>query len=295
LENLVFVKKSNGKWRICVDFTDLNKACPKDDFPLPRIGQLVDSTVGCELMSFSDAYSGYHQILMNPGDIPKTAFIKPFGTFHHIRMPFGLANAGATFARLICKVLCSQLGWNVEAYVDDIVVKKHKAFDHASDLQETFDNLRSAGMKLNHYKCVFGVRADKLLGFLVSDRGIEANPEKIDAIQQMMPPKSVREVQKLMGRIVALSRFLSRAAERGLPFFKTLRGAGKFNWTPECQTAFDEPKQCLQSPLALVSPAAGSELLLYLAASPIAVSAALVQETEVGTKPVYSMSKAQQG
>jgi hypothetical protein len=185
-------------------------------------------------MSFLDAYSGYHQIHMNPADIPKTAFITPFGTFCHLRMPFGLRNAGATFARLVYKVLGSQLGRNVEAYVDDNVVKSRKAFDHASDLQETFDNLRAAGMKLNPEKCVFGVRAGKLLGFLVSERGIEANPEKIDAIQQMKPPSSVQQVQKLTGRLAALSRFLSKAAERGLPFFKTLRGEVKFKWTPEC-------------------------------------------------------------
>nr|ABA99142.1 retrotransposon protein, putative, Ty3-gypsy subclass [Oryza sativa Japonica Group] len=197
LANPVLVRKSNGKWRICVDFTDLNKVCPKDDFPLPRIDQLVDSTAGCELMSFLDAYSGYHQIHMNPPDIPKTAFITPFGTFCHLRMAFGLRNAGATFARLVYKVLCKQLGRNVEAYVDDIVVKSRKAFDHASELQETFDNLRTTGIKLNPEKCVFGVRAGKLLDFLVSERGIEANPEKINAIQQMKHPSSVHEAHKV--------------------------------------------------------------------------------------------------
>jgi hypothetical protein len=111
----------------------------------------------------------------------------------------------------------------------------------------------------------------------------------------MKPPSSVRQVHKLTGRIAALSQLLSRAAERGLPFFKTLRGAGKFSWTPECQAAFDELKQYLQSQPALVSPAAGSELWLYLAASPVAVSAALVQETEVGHKQVYFVSEAIQG
>jgi Reverse transcriptase (RNA-dependent DNA polymerase). len=208
---------------------------------------------------------------------------------------FRLKERRATFARLVYKVLGKQLGRNVEAYVDDIVVKSRKAFDHASDLQVTFDNLRAAGIKLNPEKCVFGVRAGKLLGFLVSERGIEANPEKIDAIQQMKPPSSVHEVQKLAGRIAALSRFLSKVAERGLPFFKTLRGAGKFTWTPECQAAFNELKQYLQSPPALISPAPGSELLLYLVASPVAVSAVLVQETESGQKPVYFISEALQG
>ena len=129
----------------------------------------------------------------------------------------------------------------------------------------------------------------------MSERGIKANPKKIDAIQQMKPPLSVRQVQKLEGRIAALSRFLSKAAERGLPFFKTLRGAGKFSWMPKCQAAFDELKRYLQSPPALVSPLAGSELWLYLAASPVAVSIALVQETEAGQKLVYFISEALQG
>ncbi|XP_066165840.1 uncharacterized protein [Oryza sativa Japonica Group] len=123
--------------RMFVDFTDLNKACPKDDFPLPWIDQLVDSIAGCELMSFLDEYSGYHQIHMNPLDIPKTSFITPFGTFCHLRMPSGLRNAGATFARLVYKVLCKQLGRNVEAYVDDIVVKSRKAFDHVCSGHKT--------------------------------------------------------------------------------------------------------------------------------------------------------------
>jgi hypothetical protein len=171
-------------------------------------------------------------------------------------------------------------------------VKIRKAFDHVSDLQETLDNLRAAGMKLNPEKCVFGVRAGKLLGFLVSETGMEVNPEKIDDIQQMKPPSNVRQVQKLAGGIAALNRFLSKAIERGLPFFKTLQGAGKFNWTPECQSAFDKLKRYLQSPLALVSPTRGSELWLYLAASPVAVGTALVQETEAGQKTVYFVSEA---
>ena len=162
LANPVLVQKETGKWRMCVDFTDLNKACPKDDFPLPRIDQLVDATSGCELMSFLDAYSGYHQVFMAKEDEPKTAFITPMGTYCYTRMPFGLKNAGATFTRLITKVLAGQLGRNVEAYVDDIVIKSKLAGAHTGDLQETFVNLRAEGIKLNPEKCAFGVKAGKL-------------------------------------------------------------------------------------------------------------------------------------
>ena len=278
LANPVLVQKSSGRWRMCVDFTDLNKASPKDDFPLPRIDQLVDATSGCELMSFLDAYSGYHQIFMAKEDEEKTAFITPVGTYCFNRMPFGLKNAGATFSRLIAKILAEQLGRNVEAYVDDIVVKSRRACSHTEDLNETFVNLRREGLKLNPDKCAFGVKAGKLLGFLVSERGIEANPEKIRAIQEMEPPRSAREVQRLTGRLAALSRFLSRSAERALPFFKTLRGAEPFRWTPVCQAAFEDLKQYLAQLPSLTSPEPGAQLLLYLAASSSAVSAVLVQE-----------------
>lgn len=187
LANPVLVRKANGKWRMCVNFTDLNKACPKDDFPLPRIDQLVDSTSGCALMSFFDAHSRYHQVWMKRGDEEKTSFLTPFGTYCYRRMSFGLKNAGATFTRLIYQVLADQLGRNVEAYVDDIVIKSREAQDQWADLRETFANLRSAGVKLNPEKCAFGVRTGKLLGFLVSKREIEANPEKIEALRNMRP------------------------------------------------------------------------------------------------------------
>jgi ribonuclease HI len=295
LANPVLVKKANGKWRMCIDFTDLNKACPKDDFPLPRIDQLVDATAGCELMSFLDAYSGYHQVFMVKEDEEKTSFITPFGTYCFIRMPFGLKNVGATFARLIGKVLAKQLGRNVEAYVDDIVVKSKQAFTHGKDLQEIFENLRKCSVKLNPEKCVFGVRAGKLLGFLVSKRGIEANPDKIAAIHQMEPPKNTREVQRLTGRMASLSRFLSKSAEKGLPFFKTLRGANTFEWTAECQQAFDDLKKYLHEMPTLASPPKGQPLLMYVAATPATVSAVLVQEEENRQVPVYFVSEALQG
>ena len=105
LANIVMIRKSNGKWRLCIDYTDLNKVCPKDDFPLPRIDQLIDTVAGSEMLSFLDAYSGYHQVWMITGDEEKTSFITPFGTYCFTRMPFGLKNAGATFARLIYKIL----------------------------------------------------------------------------------------------------------------------------------------------------------------------------------------------
>nr|ABA99910.2 retrotransposon protein, putative, unclassified [Oryza sativa Japonica Group] len=223
LANPVVVPKANGKLRMCIDYTDLNKACPKDPYPLPRIDQIVDSTAGCDLLCFLDAYSGYHQIRMAREDEEKTAFITPIGTYCYTTMPFGLKNAGPTFQRTTRISLGSQLGRNVEAYVDDLVVKTRNQETLLSDLAETFESLRSARIKLNPDKCVFGVPAGKLLGFLVSARGIEANPEKIRAIERMRPPSKLRDVQCVTGCMAALSRFISRLGEKALPLFKLLK------------------------------------------------------------------------
>src|SRR6266540_1193685 len=153
-------------------------------------------------------------------------------------MTFGMRNAGATFARLVQKVLGGQFGRNIEAYVDDIVVRSKKEVEHMGDLEETFLHLRKADIRLNVEKCVFGVRAGKLLGYLVSKRDIEANPEKIQAVLRMNPPSCQKELQKLIGRLNALGRFIPRAAERNLPFFKALRGTEPFRWTSKQQQAF---------------------------------------------------------
>nr|ABA96229.2 retrotransposon protein, putative, unclassified [Oryza sativa Japonica Group] len=149
LANPVVVPKANGKLRMCIDYTDLNKACPKDSYPLPRIDQIVDSTAGCDLLCFLDAYSGYHQIRMAREDEAKTAFITPIGTYCYTTMPFGLKNAGPTFQRTTRISLGSQIGRNVEAYVDDLVVKTRNQETLLSDLAETFESLRSARIKLN--------------------------------------------------------------------------------------------------------------------------------------------------
>ncbi|KAM0860250.1 hypothetical protein ACQ4PT_046658 [Festuca glaucescens] len=268
LANPVLVEKSNCRWRMCIDFTDLNRACPKDDFPLPLIDQLVDNAAGCEMLSFLDAYSGYHQVWMAKEDEEKMSFRTTSGIYCYIRMAFGLRNAGATFARLVQIVLKPQLGRNVSAYVDDIVVKSIKENDHLSDLQETFANLRSVGLKMNQEKCIFGVRSGKLLGFLVSKRGIEVDPNKILAIVNMKPLQSRKQAQRLAGRIAALSRFIAKSAERSLPFFKTLKGTDPFRWNTEQQQAFEELKQYLANLTAQSSPDPKTELLLYIAALP---------------------------
>jgi hypothetical protein len=194
LANTVPVKKKNGKWRMCVDFTDLNKACKKDDFPLERVDKIIDDAANSEMLSLLDMFSRYHQIRVRKEDEEKTSFITLFGTFCFVRMPEGLKNAGCTFSRMIAIVLHPQIRRNILVYVDDIVVKSVQRKDHISDLAKTFANMRAANLKLNLEKCVFGIHKGKVLGCLVSTKGIEANPDKIRALVEMQDPVSVKDV-----------------------------------------------------------------------------------------------------
>jgi hypothetical protein len=194
LANPVLVKKKNGKWRMCVDYTSLNKVCLKDPFPLLRLDQVVNSTAGCETVRFLDAYSGYHQIAMKESDQLATSFVTPFGPFCYLSMPFGLKNVGATNQRCMFKCFRSQIGRSIEAYVDDIVVKSKKADQLITDVEETFTNLHRFRIKLNPKTCVFGVPKGKPLGFVVSECGIKANKDKISAIMSMGPIRNLKGV-----------------------------------------------------------------------------------------------------
>jgi hypothetical protein len=189
------------------------------------------------------------------------------------------------------KVLHSQIGRNVLTCVDDIIVKSTKQENHIADLQDTFANFRQAGLKLNPDKCVFGVKKGKFLGCLVSTKGIEANPSKIEAILQMETPSTKKGAQRLAGRLASLNRFISRSAETNLSFFEILKSAEVFQWGLAQQKAFEELKQYLIDLTTLTPPSPGAPLLLYVVASHYAVSAALVQEKLDGQiknqAPVY--------
>jgi ribonuclease HI len=257
----------------------------------------VDSTAGCETLSFLDAYSGYHQIKMKESDQLATSFITPFGMYCYTTMPFGLRNAGATYQRCMNHVFGEHIGRTVEAYVDDIIVKTKKASDLLSDLETTFKCLRAKGVKLNPEKCVFGVPRGMLLGFIVSEQGIEANPEKIVAFTNMGPIKDLKGVQRIMGCLAALSRFISRLGEEGLPLYRLLRKAERFTWTLEAEEALGNLKALLTNTPILVPPAAGEALLIYVAATTQVVSATIVVERrEEGhalpvQRPVYFISE----
>ena len=220
--NTVVVKKKNGKWRVCVDFTDLNKVCPKDSFPIPRIDQLVDATMGHPRMSFLDAFQGYHKIPLSLLDQEKMPFRGPNGNYHYRVMPFGLKNVGSTYQRMVTRMFESQIGRNMEAYIDDMVIKSRQVEEHLADLGETFSVLREHKLRLNTAKCFFGVSLGKFLGYMITHYGIEVNLEQIKAINNLHPPRNPKKVQILIGMAASLNRFISRFAIRCCLFFQLL-------------------------------------------------------------------------
>ncbi|XP_016185917.1 uncharacterized protein LOC107627603 [Arachis ipaensis] len=294
LANVVMVRKQNDKWRMCVDFTDLNKACPKDSYPLPSIDSLVDNASGYATLSFMDAYSGYNQILMHPSDQSKTAFITDFGNYCYKVMPFGLKNAGATYQRLMDKVFAKQIGRNIEVYVDDMVAKTQIGNNHVTDLTEIFGQICHYNMRLNPEKCAFAVQGGKFLGFLLTSRGIEANPDKCRAVLDMASPKTVKEVQRLTGRLAALSRFVPCLASTSIPFFQTIKKKNKFHWSDDCEKAFSKLKTTLSQPPILQKPLQGEDLFLYLSVSDWAISSVIVTERNKVQHPIYFVSKTLQ-
>ncbi|XP_016199146.1 uncharacterized protein LOC107640107 [Arachis ipaensis] len=235
LSNVVLVKKHNGRWRMCVDYFDLNKACPKDCYPLPNIDAPVDAAAG------------------------------------------------------------NLIGETVEVYVDDILAKTTRPDDLISDLENVFASLRQHGMRLNPLKCAFAREAGKFLGFMINQRGVEANPEKCQAILQMRSPGCIKDVQRLTGRLTVLSRFLGASAAKALPFFALMKKGMAFEWIPACEEAFNRFKEILAAPPVLGKPKAGEPLYLYLAITKGALAAVLVREEGKAQQPIYFVSRALQG
>ncbi|GJS83074.1 reverse transcriptase domain-containing protein [Tanacetum coccineum] len=298
LSNPIIVKKHDNSWRMCVDFKDLNKACPKDGYPLPEIDWKVESLCGYPFKCFLDAYKGYHQIKMAKEDEEKTAFITSQGIFCYSKMPFGLKNAGATYQRLVDKAFQKQIGQNLEAYVDDLVIKSCTEQEVIRDVEETFRTLRKINMKLNPKKCTFGMKEGVFLGYKVNSDGLMVCPDKVEAVLSLPSPKCLKDVQRLNGKLASLNRFLSKSAERSLPFFKTLKKCTKksdFQWTTEAETAFQQMKKSIAELPMMAAPQEKEELIIYLAAAKEAISAVLMTERDGKQIPIYFVSRVLQG
>ncbi|RDY12593.1 hypothetical protein CR513_02586, partial [Mucuna pruriens] len=240
--NIVPVPKKDGKVRMCVDYRDLNRASPKDNFPLPHIDVLVDNTAQHAFFSFMAGFSGYNQILMAEEDREKMTFITFWGTFCYKVMQFGLKNAGATYQRAMVTLFYDMMHKEIEVYVDDMIAKSKSPEQHLKDLRKL----------LNPIKCTFGVKSGKLLGFVVNERGIEIDPDKVKAIREMPIPKIDLEVRE----------------------------------------AFEKIKKYLENPPVLVPAVQGRPLILYLTILDEYMGCMLGQQDEARKeRAIYYLSK----
>ncbi|KAK8978801.1 hypothetical protein V6N11_029169 [Hibiscus sabdariffa] len=259
--NIVSVPKKDGKVRMCVDYRDLNKASPKDNFPLPHIDTLVDNTAGHSWFSFMDGLSGYNQIKMHLEDMEKTTFVTLWGNLCYKVMPFGLKNAGATYQRSMVTLFHDMMHKEIEVYVDDMIAKSHTEEENLQNLRKLFLRLRKYRLRINPAKCTFAVTSGKLLGFIVRKKGIEVDPDK-----------PYRTSHHLKHR--------RRKNNTGV-------------WDDECQIAFEKIKNYLTNAPVLVAPTPGRSLILYLTVYEESMGCVLGQHDESGRKesPIYYLSK----
>ncbi|XP_058784353.1 uncharacterized protein LOC131659137 [Vicia villosa] len=247
--------------------------------------ELVDNSAGYKLLSFMDAYSGYNQIPMARSNRKHTAFMTESGNYYYNVIPFRLKNAEATYQQMMNTVFRGEIRDTLEVYMDDMIVKSREEITHTDDLERVFARARQCRIRFNPEKCTFGARAGKFIGFYLTERGIKANPDKCRAFSNIPTPNNKKSIQVLNGMLTALSRFVAKAPQHALPFFKLLRK----------EETFSHLKQVLSHPPVLIQPDVGESLYLYLAVSAEAVSAPLIRETSGGQKPVYFTSKALQG
>ncbi|PKU83336.1 RNA-directed DNA polymerase [Dendrobium catenatum] len=292
LANVVPVRKKNGQICVCIDFRDLNKACPKDDFSLPIHELMVDITSSHSIFSFMDGSSGYNQIKMAPEDEKFTAFRTPIGVFCYKVMPFGLKNARATYQRAMIIIFDELIHEQVKCYVDDLVVKSMVRSDHLRDIRIIFERLKKHDLKMNPLKCAFRVSAGKFLGFIVRYRGIEIDPSMIKAIVDLKPPRSLTQLRSFQGKLAFLQRFISNLAGRCHPFAALAKKDARFHWDKNCQEAIESIKRYLRNPPVLAASIPSKPLILYTADLDESLGAILAQENEEGKEnALYYLSR----
>ncbi|XP_012461467.1 uncharacterized protein LOC105781470 [Gossypium raimondii] len=253
--NVVPIPKKDGKVRMCVDYRDLNRASPKDNFSLPHIDTL--------------------------------------GTFCYKVMPFGLKNAGATYQRAMVNLFHYMMHKEIEVYVDDMIAKSRTEEEHVQVLRKLFLRLRNFQLKLNPTKCTFGARSGKLLGFIVSGKGIEVDPDKVRAIRDLPPPHTQKKVRGFLGRLNYISRFISQLTEKCDPIFRLPKKHNPGIWDKECPKAFEKIKQYLSNPPVLSPPNPDRPLILYLTVFDNSMGCVLRQHDEIRRKEraIYYLSK----
>jgi hypothetical protein len=288
---VVMVPKKDGSIRLCVDFRRLNAVTVADSYPLPRLDDLIHSTTQAKFMTTIDLRAGYHQINVKSAHRDKTAFVTPFGTFRYIRMPFGLRNAPGTFQRLIDHFRRGLGDLVVLAYLDDIIVLSSCFEKHIADLQCVFDRLRKFKLRANRAKCHFSCATVKYLGHLITQDGIQVDPEKVTAITQRSEPQNAKQVLSFLQTCSWYRKFIENFAEISRPLSELTRKSAIWKWESAQQNAFDKLKVLLASAPTLKQNDPKSPYVLKTDASNYALGAVLTQRSEDGEHPIEYASR----
>lgn len=284
-------RKDGGSPRMCVDYRKLNKVLVHNSYPLPNINDILTSMHGAKVFSCIDLKSGYYQIEMEEADKEKTAFISHRSLFEFNRLPFGLASAPPVFQNLIQNVIGSAQNVYAIAYLDDIIIYSKTHEEHIEHLRDIFERLGKANLKMKPSKCSFFEERVKYLGHVVSGDGIEPDPEKVQAIELLEPPNTVKEVRSIVGMASYYRAFIPKFSELIRPLTELTRKNSRFEWNSERQSAFDTIKQKLISAPVLAHPDMSKPFKLHTDASIHAVGAVLTQDYEQGERVVQYLSK----
>jgi hypothetical protein len=292
VSNLVSIDKKGGSICVCVDYRDINKACPKDNFPTPFVDQIVDDCAGSEIFSLMDGFSGYNQINISPEDQHKTTFICPWGTFVYRKLPFGLKNAGATFQRAMSYAF-HDIKHIVQPYLDDLPAHSMRRVDHPTHLRAIFVHCRFYRIRLNPHKCVFCVESSRLLGFIILRQGIQVDPIKVEAILNLPPHSTLCQLQSLQGKANFLRCFIPNYIEITRGFMRLLKKDSEFVWDTIANNAFEALKLSLTRAPLLFPPDYSHDYFLYLAASECTIGMVLIQEDDAHDEHViYYLSRS---